>query len=557
MAEKAAEFKAKGNAFLGEGKFAEAAEAYTEAIALDGSNHVFYSNRSAAYLSMGDAEKALADADKCIEVNPSFAKGYGRKGAALHKLGRPQDSVEAYEAGLKVAPGNAALQEGLKAVQQDAGPFGSSMWARLAMGPPKFREYMGDPSYMAMMQAIQRDQSTLMNFQHDPRLMETVTYLLGMGMPEGAEEGTGGASGGAASEPAASSKEAEPEPEPERVPTPEPATEEEKEERERRRKGDALKDEGNAAYKAKDFDEALRLYDAAIEAYDGDVTYILNKASVRFAQKEYDACIELCREAIDKGRDIMAPFDVIAKAFTRMGNAALKKGDYDAAIEAYESSLTETDSGEVRTKLYKTRQIKKKKETEAYYDDDKAAEAKERGNALFKAGDFRGAIEEYSEAIKRNPKSAVYYNNRATAKTKMMDWVGALADCNKAISIDPAYVKAYSRKGHIETFTKEYHRAMETYKQGLALAPDDPECREGLQRVVMKINASAGEEVDKERASRAMSDPEIQRIMGDPMVQQALRDMQTSPEYATKAMMDPEMGPKIQKLIAAGVLQVK
>lgn len=44
--------------------------------------------QSAAYLSMGDADKALDDAESCIKVNGSWAKGYTRKGAALHKLKR-------------------------------------------------------------------------------------------------------------------------------------------------------------------------------------------------------------------------------------------------------------------------------------------------------------------------------------------------------------------------------------------------------------------------------------------------------------------------------------
>lgn len=459
---------------------------------------------------------------------------------------------------------NAALQAGLKAVQQEAGPFGQSMWARLAMGPPKFREYMNDPTYMAMMQHVQRDQSALQQYMSDPRLMETVAFLIGMEMPPGADGAAGdadgatgassGSGGGAGGEPESTAKSEDKEPEPEGPP--EDETEEEKEKREKHEAADKVKVEGNAAFKAKDYETALAKYDEAISIFDADVTYILNKASVRFAQKDYDACIELCREAIERGRELMTDYAVIAKAFTRMGNACLKKNDIDGAIEAFESSLMETETSEVRSKLYKAKQLRKKREAEAYLDDEKAAEAKERGNVKFKAGDFRGAIEEYSEAIKRNPKSAVYYNNRATAKTKVMDWIGALADAEESIKRDPTYVKAYARKGAIQMFTKEFHKAMDTFKKGLELAPDDPECKSGLQQVVAKINTSAGGEVDEERAARAMADPEIQRLLNDPMVKQALSDMQRSPEYAQKAMLDPEMGPKIQRLIAAGVLRV-
>jgi tetratricopeptide (TPR) repeat protein len=56
---------------------------------------------------------------------------------------------------------------------------------------------------------------------------------------------------------------------------------------------------------------------------------------------------------------------------------------------------------------------------------------RERGNEAFKAGDFPKALAEYSEAIKRDPDTAVYYVNRAAARTKLMDFSGALADCDK------------------------------------------------------------------------------------------------------------------------------
>ena len=56
---------------------------------------------------------------------------------------------------------------------------------------------------------------------------------------------------------------------------------------------------------------------------------------------------------------------------------------------------------------------------EAYLDPAKGLEAKERGNEKFKAGDFPAAITEYTEAVKRDPTNAVYYNNRAAAYMKL------------------------------------------------------------------------------------------------------------------------------------------
>lgn len=46
-----------------------------QAIELDGTNHVFYSNRSATYLRKGDKQAALDDAIQCIKVKPDWAKG--------------------------------------------------------------------------------------------------------------------------------------------------------------------------------------------------------------------------------------------------------------------------------------------------------------------------------------------------------------------------------------------------------------------------------------------------------------------------------------------------
>ena len=114
----ASEFKAAGNKFQQEGKFDEAIEAYTKAIDLDGSDHTFWSNRSVVYLAKGDADGAFKDAVECIKVKPDWPKGYVRKGAALHKATRYDEAIEAYEAGLKIAPDDAGLKSGLEAVKR-------------------------------------------------------------------------------------------------------------------------------------------------------------------------------------------------------------------------------------------------------------------------------------------------------------------------------------------------------------------------------------------------------------------------------------------------------
>ena len=99
---------------------------------------------------------------------------------------------------------------------------------------------------------------------------------------------------------------------------------------------------------------------------------------------------------------------------------------------------------------------------------------------------------------------------------------------------------------------------MDAYNAIIKLDPDNAEAKEGLDRVVAQINAaSSSGEVDKERQARAMADPEIQAILGDAQMRSILSEMQTDPKKAQTAMNDPEISAKLQKLIAAGVLQVR
>lgn len=107
---------------------------------------------------------------------------------------------------------------------------------------------------------------------------------------------------------------------------------------------------------------------------------------------------------------------------------------------------------------------------------------------------------------------------------------------------------------------KDYDKAVETYQAGLERDPDNQELKEGLLRCVQAINKMNRGEMDegelKERQARAMSDPEIQSILSDPVMRQVLQDMQEDPKAAQTHMRHPDIAWKVEKLIAAGILRV-
>lgn len=54
-----------------------------------------------------------------------------------------------------------------------------------------------------------------------------------------------------------------------------------------------------------------------------------------------------------------------------------------------------------------------------------------------------------------------------------------------------------------------------------------------------------------------MSDPEIQGILTDPVMSQVLRDFEQDPRGAQQHLKNPEIMLKLNKLVSAGIIQVK
>jgi len=270
-------------------------------------------------------------------------------------------------------------------------------------------------------------------------------------------------------------------------------------------------------------------------------------------------CIKTCQDATAVGKENFAAFEDRGKAFVREGKALEKMGNPEAAIEAYKNALVENRTKEV-DRLLKTCELElKKKRAADYISPEKAQEAKEAGNACFRASDWPGAIKHYEEAVKRDPKNAPLRNNLAAALSKIMDFQGAKNAVDKAIELDPKYVKAYAKKGDIEYMMKDYHKALESYKAGLGIEPENALCTAGMQKTsqaIQEANSNMSEGEQRQRAERAMEDPEIQNIINDPVVKQVLSDSSKDPSALRNALADPLMRAKIEKLVAAGILKI-
>lgn len=77
---RAESLKAEGNAAIAQRLYSSAVDKYTQAIALDPRNAVYWSNRAAAWGALGEHGKAVGDAERAVEVDAGFVRGWSRLG---------------------------------------------------------------------------------------------------------------------------------------------------------------------------------------------------------------------------------------------------------------------------------------------------------------------------------------------------------------------------------------------------------------------------------------------------------------------------------------------
>ena len=215
---------------------------------------------------------------------------------------------------------------------------------------PSVSYLRNDAEFMGIMAKIQQNPKLLMNYMSDKRIMQLMELLIG-GMQRDANSTN--------AQPA-------PSPEPKPEPNPEPKPEPKPELSEEEQKVLAMKTEGNELYKKKQFDQALEKYLAILEIQPNNFQVRNNVSAVYVEQGKYDECVAYCQKTIEIERDNHASFEDVAKTYMRMGNAELKNGNYDAALEYFTSSRTETPLKGIDDKIKQVNKLREEAQRQAY-----------------------------------------------------------------------------------------------------------------------------------------------------------------------------------------------
>lgn len=229
-------------------------------------------------------------------------------------------------------------------------------------------------------------------------------------------------------------------------------------------------------------------------------------------------------------------------------------------------------------------------------------------------GDYAKALELYNQAVVAAPPSALLYANRAMILEKLGHYQEAVLDCTWALELNPDSAKALKVRGKLRyKYLKDWHGALEDLNQAQAIdfdpdvveilkeltqlrveeeqkqaqernaelekkkkkAEEIKRAKQEAQREAEAARSSAGTSsrptaaggmpggmpgMDPSMMAGLMSDPEIQEAMKNPKVVATFQDLMSgpggpmallsNPAKLQQMMMDPEVGPVLQKIMS-------
>ncbi len=237
----------------------------------------------------------------------------------------------------------------------------------------------------------------------------------------------------------------------------------------------ALNMRGGGWQERKEYDKAIRDYDAAIAINPSEPGAFNNRGAARKDKKEYDLAIADYSEAIRL--DPKVPVYHINR-----GVAWRMKNEFDKAIADYDETIRLEPRYAMAffsrgVCLYLKKEYDKaiKDYDESIRLDPKYAPAHlERGLVWRMKNEYNRAIANYDEAIRLAPKVAAGFYHRGISRLLLKQYSESIKDFDEAIRLNPKYAPAFRERGIAHKNLHQYPKALADYESAIRINPNYP-----------------------------------------------------------------------------------
>jgi stress-induced-phosphoprotein 1 len=87
------------------------------------------------------------------------------------------------------------------------------------------------------------------------------------------------------------------------------------------------------------------------------------------------------------------------------------------------------------------------------------------------------------------PSDHILYSNRSGSYASLHKYQEALDDASKCIELNPQFVKGYQRKGLAQFYLDDFEDAIESYKKGLQIDPNNQPLKDGLKAAEERLSS--------------------------------------------------------------------
>lgn len=210
--------------------------------------------------------------------------------------------------------------------------------------------------------------------------------------------------------------------------------------------------QGNKALDAKDFDNAIALYEQALERDDARWDIYMNKAIAHSAQQQFSPAIEAIDQALTHGGDTQP------EVYFNLGNIYQNRGLYAQSIKAYRTSLALRDRPHVDTLI-------------------------NIAGALVLMRQFDQAKATYEKLEQLAPDDPRVYLGLGLVEQMKDHLEDALAYYEQAITMEPDFGQGWFNKAVLLTQMGRKDDALQSYQRYLDVAPDGPYADQASRRI--------------------------------------------------------------------------